>query len=333
MFPLIGSGIFVAVFLFVSSFRQVQQGEEALVATFGKYKRKLGAGPHFITPIIDSISYKGSIKEQVLDVPPQKCITRDNVAVTADAVVYWRVFDMEKAFYKIDDLRLAITNLVLTQLRSEIGNLELDQTFTARNEINTSLLLDLDKSTDPWGVKVTRVELRDILPTKEVQDSMELQMSAERKKRAAILTSEADRDSAINRARGQADAQLLAAEAAKKAAILQAEGQRQARILQAEAQQQEQILRSQGTVKAMQLIQHGLKQDPKAMPALQFLLAQNYIDMGATIGTSNSSKVMFMDPRSVPGTIEGMKSIISDSNVDTMPPTTQLPNANADWSQ
>jgi regulator of protease activity HflC (stomatin/prohibitin superfamily) len=329
MFYFFGGGIFLAIFVFVNSFKIVDQGEEALVAAFGKYKRKLGAGPHFITPIVDTIAYKGSIREQVLDVPPQKCITRDNVAVTADAVVYWRIFDMEKSYYKIAELRLAITNLVLTQLRSEIGNLELDQTFTARNEINTSLLLDLDKATDPWGVKVTRVELRDILPTKEVQDSMELQMSAERKKRAAILTSEAERDSAINRAQGQADAQLLAAEASKKAAILEAEGQRQARILQAEAQQQEQVLRSQGTVKAMQLIQHGLKQDPKAASALQFLLAQNYIDMGATIGTSGSSKVMFMDPRSVPGTIEGMKSIISDNQDDAMP-TTQLPNT--DWS-
>jgi regulator of protease activity HflC (stomatin/prohibitin superfamily) len=160
----------------------VDQGEEALVATFGKYKRKLGAGPHFITPIVDTIAYKGSIKEQVLDVPhksvsPAIMLQSLPMRWSIGAFLTWKSHSIRSL-----NLRLAITNLVLTQLRSEIGNLELDQTFTARNEINTSLLLDLDKATDPWGVKVTRVELRDILPTKEVQDSMELQMSAERKK-------------------------------------------------------------------------------------------------------------------------------------------------------
>ena len=139
------------------------------------------------------------------------------IAVAVDAVVYWRIMDMEKAFYKVENLKSAMTNLVLTQIRAEMGKLELDQTFTARTEINEVLLRELDIATDPWGVKVTRVELRDISPSKAVQDSMELQMTAERQKRAAILTSEGERDSAINSARGKAESQVLDAEARQKA--------------------------------------------------------------------------------------------------------------------
>ncbi|MEE3717038.1 stomatin-like protein [Tumidithrix elongata RA019] len=321
-------GSVVVLGIGANSFKVINQGEEALVATFGKYKRKLSAGPNFIVPIVDTIAYKGSIKEQVLDIPPQQCITRDNVAITADAVIYWRIVDMEKAFYRVENLRQAMTNIVLTQIRSELGNLELDQTFTARSQINEILLRDLDDATDPWGVKVTRVELRDILPAKAVQESMELQMTAERKKRATILTSEGERESAINKAKGLADAQVLAAEAQQKAAILEAEGQKQARVLRAEAQRQEQVLRSQGTAQALQVLVQATKGNPQAQSALQFLLAQNYIDMGATIGASNSSKVMFMDPRTIPATLEGMKSIISETT-DTIP-ADALPN---DWGK
>lgn len=304
----IGAGVFFTVG--GASFKIVNQGEEALVASFGKYKRKLPAGPHFILPYVDSVTYRGSIKEQVLDIPPQQCITRDNVSITADAVVYWRVMDMEKAFYRVDNLHQAMTNIVLTQIRAELGSLELDETFTARNKINEILLRDLDEATDPWGVKVTRVELRDILPAKAVQESMELQMTAERKKRAAILTSEGEREAAINKAKGLADSQLLNAEASQKAAILEAEGQKQSRILRAEAERQEQVLKAQGTAQAMQVLLQSMKGNAQAQEALQFLLAQNYISMGTTIGSSASSKVMFMDPRSLPSTLEGLKSIV-----------------------
>ncbi len=305
------------IFGFGSSFKIINQGEEALVATFGKFKGKLSAGPNFILPFVDTISYRGTIKEQVLEIPPQQCITRDNVTITADAVVYWRVVDMAKAYYKVENLRQAMTNIVLTQIRSELGSLELDQTFTARNKINETLLHELDDATEPWGVKVTRVELRDILPAKAVQESMELQMTAERKKRAAILTSEGERESAINKARGAADAQLLTAEASQKSAILEAEGQKQSRILRAEAERQEKVLRSQGTAQAVQVLVQVTKGNPQAQSALQFLLAQSYIDMGTTIGSSGSSKVMFMDPRTIPATLEGMKSIVADgSSID-----------------
>jgi regulator of protease activity HflC (stomatin/prohibitin superfamily) len=314
----IGAGVFFS--LGSASFKIINQGEEALVATFGKYKRKLPAGPHFITPFIDSISYQGSIKEQVLDIPPQQCITRDNVSIAADAVVYWRIVDMEKAFYRVENLRQAMTNIVLTQLRSELGSLELDETFTARSKINEILLRDLDDATDPWGVKVTRVELRDILPAKAVQDSMELQMTAERKKRAAILTSEGEREAAINKARGLADSQLLNAEASQKSAILEAEGQKQSRILRAEAERQEQVLKAQGTAQAMQVLLQSMKGNPQAQEALQFLLAQNYISMGMAIGSSSSSKVMFMDPRSLPSTLEGLKSIVDTPEIADLQP-------------
>ena len=176
------------------SVKIVNEKNEQLVERLGSYNKKLDPGLNFIVPFLDKVVYKQTTREKVLDIPPQSCITKDNVSITADAVVYWRIVDMEKAYYKVENLQAAMVNLVLTQIRSEIGKLELDQTFTARSEINEILLRELDISTDPWGVKVMRVELRDIMPSKAVLESMELQMTAERKKRAAILTSEGERD-------------------------------------------------------------------------------------------------------------------------------------------
>ncbi|NEP86559.1 MAG: SPFH/Band 7/PHB domain protein [Okeania sp. SIO2C2] len=295
------------------SVKVINQGNEALVETLGKYNgRKLDAGLKFIIPFLDRISYQETIREKVLDIPPQPCITRDNVAISVDAVVYWRIMDLEKAYYKVEDLKSAMVNLVLTQIRAEMGKLELDQTFTARTEINEVLLRELDIATDPWGVKVTRVELRDISPSKAVQDSMELQMTAERQKRAAILTSEGERDSAINSARGKAESQVLDAEARQKATILEAEAQQKAIVLKAQAERQSQVLRASATSEALEIITKTLHKDPNAKEALQFLLAQNYLDMGQKIGSSDSSKVMFMDPRNIPATLEGMRSIVAD---------------------
>ncbi|MGK7876480.1 MAG: SPFH domain-containing protein [Xenococcaceae cyanobacterium] len=296
------------------SVKIVNEKNEYLIESLGSYKKKLEPGLNFVVPFIDKVVYKGTIREKVLDIPAQACITRDNVAISVDAVVYWRIMDMYKAYYKVENLRDAMVNLVLTQIRSEMGKLELDQTFTARTEINEILLRELDISTDPWGVKVTRVELRDIMPSKAVQDSMELQMAAERRKRAAILTSEGERDSAINSAQGQAQAKVLEAEARKKAAILEAEAEKQAIVLTAEAERQEQVLKAQATAEAMEIVTKKLHTDPNAREALQFLLAQNYLEMGKSIGGSESSKVMFMDPRSIVATIEGMRSVIGESN-------------------
>jgi len=301
-----------------SAVKIVNQSDEALVETLGRYNgKKLTPGLNFVTPVLDKVVYKQTVRERVLDVPPQSCITRDNVSISVYAVVYWRIVDMEQAYYKVENLQAAMVNLVLTQIRSEMGKLELDETFTARSEINESLLRELDISTDPWGVKVTRVELRDIMPSKAVQDSMELQMAAERRKRAAVLTSEGERESAVNSAKGKAESEVLAAESGKKAAILDAEAQQKAIVLKAQAFRQEAVLKAQATSEAMAIIADKLRNDPQAKEALQFLLAQNYLDMGQQIGESGSSKVMFMDPRSIPATLEGMKAIVGDGSVDT----------------
>lgn len=295
-----------------SSVRIINQGSEALVERLGSYEKKLTHGLNIVVPILDRIVFQETIREKVLDIQPQPCITRDNVSITVDAVVYWRIVDMQKAYYKVENLRAAMVNLVLTQIRAEMGKLELDETFTAREQINSILLQDLDKATDPWGVKVTRVELRDIVPAKAVQDAMELQMSAERKRRAAILTSEGEREAAINSAKGQAESQVLAAEARQKAVILEAEAQQKSLVLKAQAERQQQVLKAQATAEALQIIGKTLQSDPQAREALQFLMAQQYLEVGMNIGSSNSSKVMFMDPRTIPATIESMKAIIGE---------------------
>jgi regulator of protease activity HflC (stomatin/prohibitin superfamily) len=171
---------------------------------------------NFVKPFLDRVVYEQTIREKVLDIPPQACITRDNVSFTVDAVVYWRIVDLEKACYKVENLQSAMVNMVLTQIRAEMGQLDLEQTFTARSQINEILLRDLDLVTDPWGVKVTRVELRDIIPSKTVQESMELQMAADRRKRAAILTSEGERESAVNSAKGKLKRKFWMQKRAKK---------------------------------------------------------------------------------------------------------------------
>jgi len=284
------------------SVKIIKQGDEALVEFLGKYDgKKLEPGLNFITPFLSQVVIEETVREKVLEIPPQNCITRDNVSISVDAVVYWRIMNIERAYYKVQNLKAAIVNLVLTQIRSELGKLELNETFTARTEVNKMLLRELDIATEPWGVKVTRVELRDIVPSKTVQGAMELQMSAERKKQAAILTSEGEREAAINSARGEAEAQIIEAEARQKAAILEAQ-----------AQQQQQVLKAQGTAAAMEIISKKLKSDSSAAQALQFLLAQNYLEMGIKIGSSDSSKVMFLDPRSIPATLDGMRSIVSE---------------------
>lgn len=299
--------------LALSSTRVIQQGNEALVERLGVYDRKLQPGLRFVVPVLDRVSYRETIREKVLDIPPQPCITRDNVSITADAVVYWRIVDMEKAYYKVQDLHMAMVNLVLTQIRSEMGKLELDETFTARSQINEILLRDLDIATDPWGVKVTRVELRDIIPSKAVLESMELQMSAERRKRAAILTSEGERESAVNSARGKADAQILDAEARQKTVVLQAEAENKATVLNAQAQRQSQVLKAQATAEAIKIVEQILNSSPTAAEAGKLLLALGYLDMGKTIGESNSSKVLFMDPNSVPAALQGMLSMVENN--------------------
>jgi regulator of protease activity HflC (stomatin/prohibitin superfamily) len=304
---LLGGGGFA-----VASAKVIQQGNEALVERLGVYDRKLEPGLTFVIPVMERVAFQETIREKVLDIPPQPCITRDNVSITVDAVVYWRIVDMERAYYKVQNLQTAMVNLVLTQVRAEMGKLELDETFTARSQINELLLRDLDVATDPWGVKVTRVELRDIIPSQAVQESMELQMSAERRKRAAILTSEGEKESAVNSARGKAEAQILDAEARQKAVVLQAEAENKATVLRAQAERQSQVLKAQATAEAIKIVEQALGNSPSALEAGKVLLALNYLDMGAAIGKSDSSKVLFMDPKGVPAALQGMLSMVDN---------------------
>jgi regulator of protease activity HflC (stomatin/prohibitin superfamily) len=300
-----------------STVKVINQGDEALVERLGSYNKKLEPGLNIVAPFLDKIVYKQTIREKVLDIPPQQCITRDNVSISADAVVYWRIVDMEKAYYKVENLQSAMVNIVLTQIRAEMGLLELDETFTARSKINETLLHELDTATDPWGVKVTRVELRDIVPSQAVRESMELQMTAERRKRATILTSEGERESAVNSARGKADAQILDAEARQKSVVLSAEAEQKAIVLKAQAERQQQVLKAQAIAESTDIIAQKIKTTPNGQQALEILLALGYLDMGATIGKSGSSKVMFMDPRTIPATLEGIRSIVGDVSTDS----------------
>ncbi|MBE9031178.1 paraslipin [filamentous cyanobacterium LEGE 11480] len=293
-----------------SSVKIVEQGNEALIERLGQYNGKLEPGLSFLIPGLDRVAYQETIREKVIDVPPQNCITRDNVSIAADAVIYWRIVDMEKAYYKVQNLQSAILNLALAQIRSEMGKLELDETFTAREQINEILLRELDIATDPWGVKVTRVELKEIAPAKAVMDSMELQMAAERKKRAAVLTSEGARESAVNSARGEAESQVLEAEARKKSTVLNAEAEQQRIVLEAQANRQQQVLKAQATAEAVNIVTQALGSDPNAGNAAQLLMALGYLNMGETIGKSDSSKVLFMDPGSIPASIQSMMAIV-----------------------
>jgi len=184
------SSLFTVAVAAASSAKIVQQGNVAIVERFGKFQQCLGPGLHFVIPFADQVARKVSEREQVFDISPQKCITKDNAPLLADAVVYWKVLDAKETFYSVQDLDLAIQNLVLTQLRSEIGKLTLDETFSAREQINSVLLRSLDVETQPWGIKIIRVEVRDIIPNSEILGAMEMQMAAERKKRAAVIESE-----------------------------------------------------------------------------------------------------------------------------------------------
>jgi regulator of protease activity HflC (stomatin/prohibitin superfamily) len=296
----------------LSSVKIVEQGNEALIERLGQYNRKLEPGLNFIIPGLDRIAYRDTIREKVFDIPPQNCITRDNVSIAADAVIYWRIVDISKTYYKVQNLQAAMVNLALAQVRAEMGKLELDETFTAREQINETLLRELDQATEPWGVKVTRVELKDIVPAKAVMESMELQMSAERKKRAAILTSEGERESAVNSARGKAEAQVLDAEARKQSTVLSAEAEQQRIVLEAQANRQQKVLQAQATAEAVSIVTQALNSDPNATQAAQLLMALGYMNMGEAIGKSESSKVLFMDPASIPASIQSMMAIVEN---------------------
>lgn len=218
---------FVAVVLF-SAVRIVPQQVSFVIERFGKYDRTLNAGLHIIVPFMDRVAYRHTLKELVLDIPEQLCITRDNVQVHVDGIIFIRVMDASRASYGVSNYQIAVIQLAQTTLRSEIGKLDLDRSFEERENINNSIVMALDKATDPWGVKVLRYEVKSINPPRDVIEAMEKQMRAEREKRAKILESEGDRDSKINRAEGLKQETIKASEATKQRQINEAQGEAEA---------------------------------------------------------------------------------------------------------
>ncbi|KZN38735.1 slipin family protein [Pseudoalteromonas luteoviolacea] len=227
--------IFVIVIL-RGSIKFVPQNRAWIIERFGKYQSTKEAGLNFIIPFIDRVAADRSLKEQATDVPSQSAITRDNISLVVDGVLYFRVLDPYKATYGVDDYVFAVTQLAQTTMRSELGKMELDKTFEERDLLNTNIVAAINAASDPWGIQVLRYEIKDIVPPNSVMEAMEAQMKAERVKRAQILESEGDRQAAINVAEGKKQAQVLAAEAEKAEQILKAEGEAKAIIAVAEAQ-------------------------------------------------------------------------------------------------
>ncbi|MBN4053805.1 paraslipin [Haliea sp. AH-315-K21] len=227
----------VAVIMVLKScIKFVPHNTAYVVERFGKFQSTRGAGLNFIIPFIDRISAKRSLKEQAVDVPSQSGITKDNISLSVDGVLYFRVLDPYKATYGVDNYVFAVTQLAQTTMRSELGKMELDKTFEERDHLNTNIVNSINEASAPWGIQVMRYEIKDIVPPNSIMDAMEAQMKAERVKRAQILESEGDRQSAINVAEGQKRSVVLAAEADKAEQILRAEGEAQAILAVAEAQ-------------------------------------------------------------------------------------------------
>jgi regulator of protease activity HflC (stomatin/prohibitin superfamily) len=248
----------LAIFVVAKTATIVPQQHAYVVERLGRYSSTLHAGFHILVPFIDRVAYRHTLKEQSIDIPEQSCITKDNVRVEVDGVLYLKVMDPERASYGISDYVFAITQLAQTTLRSEIGKIELDRTFEERTAINAAVVSELDKATEPWGVKVFRYEIKNITPPPDVLAAMEKQMRAEREKRAVILQSEGERDAKINEAEGQKQRVIKESEATKTQQINEAEGQAEAILAVARATAEglrsvAESLRVDGGVRAMQL--------------------------------------------------------------------------------
>ena len=234
---IVGAALFFILFLIIiTNIAVVQQSRAYVIERLGAFQTVWGVGLHFKVPFIDRIARRVSLKEQVLDYPPQPVITKDNVTMQIDTVVYFQITDPKLYAYGVEQPMAAMETLTATTLRNIIGDLELDQTLTSRDVVNTKMRAILDEATDPWGIKVNRVELKNILPPQDIQNSMEKQMKAERDRRQAILQAEGQKKSAILIAEGEKESAILRASAEKEAAILKAEAERQAAILKAEGE-------------------------------------------------------------------------------------------------
>lgn len=302
MNPLAFAPLLLAALLGLRSLRITQQGNSVLVERLGTFSRTLKPGLNVVVPFLEKEVSRQSLKERVLDVPPQHCITKDNVKISVDAVIYWQLIDHFKSYYAVLNMEAALVNLVLTQIRSEVGLMDLDQTFSARQAINDRLLQELDAATDPWGIKVTRVELRDILPSLGVVEAMETQMTAERRKRATILDSEGEQEAAINVARGRAEALVLEAEAQSRAVVIDAEASAQQQRLLAEARGQ-----------AATTLADVLQKHPTAAEALRLLLAKDWMTMGEQLAQAKGGSVLMVDPQSPASLLTALKDLQQQS--------------------
>ena len=255
---IIGIILIVIFVLIVANFKIVPQALVYVIERLGTFNREMHTGPHLIIPFIDKVAKKVSIKEQVADFKPQPVITKDNVTMQIDTVVFFQITNAKLYTYGVERPISAIENLTATTLRNIIGELELDSTLTARDTINNKITAILDEATDRWGIKVNRVELKNIIPPKEIQDAMEKQMKAERERREKILQAEGEKKSQILVAEGEKESKILRAEADKQAEILKAEAEKEAMILKASAVKDQKILEAEGEAQAIEKVQGAL---------------------------------------------------------------------------
>jgi regulator of protease activity HflC (stomatin/prohibitin superfamily) len=275
-----GALIFVLALVVVALvlvFAGVKTGSNWTVERFGRYTRTLAPGLHLIMPFIDTIGRKMNMQENVLDIPGQKVITKDNATVQVDAVAFYQVIDAARAAYEVQNLHLAMTNLALTNIRSVMGNMALDEALSKRNEINNILLAVIDQATGPWGVKVLRIEVKDIAPPEDIVIAMGRQMKAEREKRATILEAEGVRESSIQRAEGE-----------KQSAILTAEGRREAAFRDAEARER----LAEAEAKATSVVAEAIAGN--GVQATNYFLGTKYVEALSRMGSSTNSKVFFL---------------------------------------
>lgn len=300
-FPLFVLAVVVlAILLVMLGFKSVPQGMEYTVERFGRYTTTLSPGMNFIVPLVDRIGHKVSMMETVLDVPSQEIITRDNAMVTVDGVVFYQVLEAPKAAYEVNNLELAILNLTMTNVRTVMGSMDLDELLSRRDDINTRLLHVVDDATTPWGVKVTRIEIKDIQPPKNLVDAMARQMMAEREKRAAILEAE-----------GKRQAEILRAEGEKQAAVLEAEGRKEAALRDAEARERLAQAEARATLMVSEAIGKGDVQ------AINYFVAQKYVETLGQFAQSPNQKILFLplEAASVIGAIGGIGEIAKQAFV------------------